>query len=297
MVKLTERERSEILCMIVFGDRMRIQQEEVELFNETHPGQPPISQSMNTHKNSSRVPKNVFKCLWHYSKEDPESSEYEDEDGREIKENRGGDHRSHKSSVKRENVGHFIGSLKAHKSHYNRSKSKRLYLLSNQSISNLCKLYNSKATEELKVKLRFFKNIFPLSTTLDLDHLILSRESCWTWLQRSVFSVDRLPKQKYFPATCTTVKDGCSGQNKKHIVRNCLVLWLYKEASLTIKDILVVFPVRGHSYLPADRVFGRVEKDFKETKFGKKARKRLECARLQEDNIEKIKWYKRHEED
>ncbi|KAJ8957501.1 hypothetical protein NQ318_020533 [Aromia moschata] len=48
MVKLTERERIEILCMIGFGDRMRTQKEvvQVELFNETHPDRHPIIQSM-----------------------------------------------------------------------------------------------------------------------------------------------------------------------------------------------------------------------------------------------------------
>lgn len=46
MVKLTERERIEIIQMIGFGERMRTQQEVVELFNETHPGRRPISQSM-----------------------------------------------------------------------------------------------------------------------------------------------------------------------------------------------------------------------------------------------------------
>ncbi|KAJ8934633.1 hypothetical protein NQ318_010443 [Aromia moschata] len=46
MVKSTERERIEILCMIGFGDRMRTQKEVVEFFNETHPDRHPISQSM-----------------------------------------------------------------------------------------------------------------------------------------------------------------------------------------------------------------------------------------------------------
>ncbi|KAJ8945308.1 hypothetical protein NQ318_003608 [Aromia moschata] len=46
MVKLTERERIEILCMIGFGDRIHTQKEVVGLFNETHLDWHPISQSM-----------------------------------------------------------------------------------------------------------------------------------------------------------------------------------------------------------------------------------------------------------
>lgn len=45
MVKLTERERIQILCMIGYGDRMRTQTEVVHLFNGTRPDLPPISQS------------------------------------------------------------------------------------------------------------------------------------------------------------------------------------------------------------------------------------------------------------
>lgn len=46
MVNLSERERIEILCMIGVGDRIRTQQEVVDLFNETYPDRQPISQSM-----------------------------------------------------------------------------------------------------------------------------------------------------------------------------------------------------------------------------------------------------------
>ncbi|KAJ8940255.1 hypothetical protein NQ318_004965 [Aromia moschata] len=58
MVKSTERERIEILCMIGFGDRMRTQKEVVELFNETHPDWHPISQSMSKYRNFGQVSDN-----------------------------------------------------------------------------------------------------------------------------------------------------------------------------------------------------------------------------------------------
>lgn len=46
MVKLTEREKIEILCMVGFGDRIRTQREAAQLFNELHPDRPPISQKV-----------------------------------------------------------------------------------------------------------------------------------------------------------------------------------------------------------------------------------------------------------
>lgn len=54
--------------------------------------------------------------------------------------------------------------------------------------------------------------------------------------------------------------DGCSGQNKNAHVMHMLMLWLYREAPQNIKSVVLAFPVRGHSYLPADRVFGQIEK-------------------------------------
>lgn len=42
----------------------------------------------------------------------------------------------------------------------------------------------------------------------------------------------------------------------------CMLLWwLQNEAPSGISVVSVVFPVTGHSFLPPDRVFGRIEKD------------------------------------
>lgn len=57
--------------------------------------------------------------------------------------------------------------------------------------------------------------------------------------------------------------DGCAGQNKNSHVMHLLMYWLYKEAPPHVTEIIITFPVRGHSYLPADRVFGRVQKEIK----------------------------------
>ena len=40
--------------------------------------------------------------------------------------------------------------------------------------------------------------------------------------------------------------------------------WLLKKSSETLLEILITFPVRVHSYLPADRVFSRVENHLKQ---------------------------------
>lgn len=58
--------------------------------------------------------------------------------------------------------------------------------------------------------------------------------------------------------------DGCGGQNKNSHIIHALMYWLIKKSPSNLKTIQIPFPVRGHSYLPADRVFGRVEKVLKQ---------------------------------
>lgn len=56
--------------------------------------------------------------------------------------------------------------------------------------------------------------------------------------------------------------DGCPGQNKNLTVVGMLSKWL-SDTQSGVKKITMVFPVVGHSFLPADRVFGRIEKKIK----------------------------------
>ena len=44
-MRLTEKQRIEVLMMMGYGDRVRIQQEVCELFNQKYPNRPPISQA------------------------------------------------------------------------------------------------------------------------------------------------------------------------------------------------------------------------------------------------------------
>lgn len=57
--------------------------------------------------------------------------------------------------------------------------------------------------------------------------------------------------------------DGCGGQNKNSYLIHMLMFWLARKAPQNINKVHLTFPVRGHSFLPADRVFGRIEKELK----------------------------------
>lgn len=57
--------------------------------------------------------------------------------------------------------------------------------------------------------------------------------------------------------------DGCGGQNKNNHIIHSLMQWLYSKSPAQVKEIHIFFPVRGHSFLPADRVFGRLEKELR----------------------------------
>lgn len=55
--------------------------------------------------------------------------------------------------------------------------------------------------------------------------------------------------------------DGCGGQNKNTTLITMCCTWLSKQNLIT--NIEVVFPVRGHSFIPPDRVFGHIERDIR----------------------------------
>ncbi|CAK1589044.1 unnamed protein product [Parnassius mnemosyne] len=59
------------------------------------------------------------------------------------------------------------------------------------------------------------------------------------------------------------VCDGCSGQNKNTEMLVMLGKWLYCEAPRHIKKIEIIFPVVGHSFIPPDRVFAKIERELK----------------------------------
>lgn len=59
------------------------------------------------------------------------------------------------------------------------------------------------------------------------------------------------------------VSDGCGGQNKNSTMIGMVSHWLHNDSPQHIKEVEMVFPVVGHSFIPPDRVFGRIEKEIK----------------------------------
>lgn len=72
--------------------------------------------------------------------------------------------------------------------------------------------------------------------------------------------------QHNFAETISTVRlvsDGCGGQNKNSIMIAMLFYWLSKDAPAHITMVELLFPMVGHSFLPPDRVFARIEKNIR----------------------------------
>ncbi|XP_060801330.1 uncharacterized protein LOC106139404 isoform X1 [Amyelois transitella] len=57
--------------------------------------------------------------------------------------------------------------------------------------------------------------------------------------------------------------DGCGGQNKNTTLVGMCTKWLSSHAPPQVKQIEIVFPMVGHSFLPPDRIFAKIEKETK----------------------------------
>ncbi|CAG9792698.1 unnamed protein product [Diatraea saccharalis] len=57
--------------------------------------------------------------------------------------------------------------------------------------------------------------------------------------------------------------DGCGSQNKNSTMIAMCAFWLTTSAPKEIKIVELIFPVPGHSFMPADRIFGLIEKEIK----------------------------------
>ncbi|CAG4933924.1 unnamed protein product [Parnassius apollo] len=58
------------------------------------------------------------------------------------------------------------------------------------------------------------------------------------------------------------MSDGCGGQNKNSMIISMVMKWLL-ETTTNIKQVEIIFPVTGHSFLPANRVFPLNERKIK----------------------------------
>ncbi len=63
--------------------------------------------------------------------------------------------------------------------------------------------------------------------------------------------------------TLRLVADGCGGQNKNSIMITMCMLYMGKYTPANIETLEMIFPVTGHSFLLADRVFDMIEKEVK----------------------------------
>ncbi|XP_050542186.1 uncharacterized protein LOC126907768 [Daktulosphaira vitifoliae] len=62
--------------------------------------------------------------------------------------------------------------------------------------------------------------------------------------------------------TIRLFSDGCGGQNKNQVMLFMLSKFL-QECPSHIKNVNYFYPIVGHSFIPPDRIFGRLEKQFK----------------------------------
>ncbi|CAH2088921.1 unnamed protein product [Euphydryas editha] len=70
-------------------------------------------------------------------------------------------------------------------------------------------------------------------------------------------------KNIIIPRTVDTIKlfaDGCGGQNKNTTMIGMCSKFLFTYAPRSLKKIEIIFPIVGHSFLPPDRVFAKIEK-------------------------------------
>ena len=75
-------------------------------------------------------------------------------------ETRGGNRKESLYKEKQELVIKFIKGLRAVESHYNRAKSRRIYLSSDLNITKIWKMYNASVSDNVQVKESYFRHIF-----------------------------------------------------------------------------------------------------------------------------------------
>lgn len=106
------------------------------------------------------VCKKMFSAVFSVSEKRLNSINKQTIQGNIPAENRGGDHKSHKSVNRKESLRQFLNGLPAKESHYNRQKSKRIYLSAELNCKKLLQLYNNSVIPELRVKKTMFYKIF-----------------------------------------------------------------------------------------------------------------------------------------
>lgn len=57
--------------------------------------------------------------------------------------------------------------------------------------------------------------------------------------------------------------DSCPAQNKNMSMMAMLLTYMNGRRNVCFEEIRITFPIRGHSYMPPDQVFGRLEKEYR----------------------------------
>jgi len=71
---------------------------------------------------------------------------------------------------------------------------------------------------------------------------------------------DKFQNKADSPTVVNLFSDSCSGQNKNQFIMAVLLHFINFESNI-FSEINHYFPVRGHSYMPPDQVFGRIEQE------------------------------------
>ncbi|KAJ4446991.1 hypothetical protein ANN_28293 [Periplaneta americana] len=145
-----------------------------------------------------------------------------------------------------------ISLYKCRESYYSREKSRRGYLPSNLTIwlYNLCIVIHSQ--EQRKEDVHFY-------TWLETE----SSRGCnqvASALQTFLSEVES-NQQKDSPKIIHLFSYSCPSQNKNSVMMATLIPFL--EQNKHFNKTVHYFPIRGHSYMAPDRVFGRLEKCYR----------------------------------
>lgn len=116
--------------------------------------------------------------------------------------------------------------------------------------------------------------LFNFSIVVGSSQCKMSRENCFSY----VWTEGTYPKGSNEVASCVfhclqnldlsgikkirLFADGCGGQNKNKTMIAMLQRWLLQSPK-NVEEVELIFPIRGHSFIPPDRLFGLCEKEFK----------------------------------
>lgn len=83
---------------------------------------------------------------------------------------------------------------------------------------------------------------------------LIPNDYCYTWMEHE-------HKRDFLSySTLRLCTDSCGGQNCNSIVIGMLSYFLTRVAPSNLKEVQLIFPITGHSFLTPDRVFASIKK-------------------------------------